>query len=799
MSAPGRPAAAGAVPERPHRPRRSAGRVRRTLARALLALFTLGVLGAAALFGLVARYAAELPSVETMRDYNPSLVTKVYAADGSVLGEFFVERRVIIPLSEIPPTLQAAFLAAEDASFFAHRGFDFRAVARAAVRNVLAGGVVQGASTITQQVARNMFLSSEVRFARKIKEAILAYRIEKHFTKEDILGLYLNHIYLGQGAYGVQAAALTYFGRTVDQLNLLECAVLAGLPKAPSAYSPAQHPERALKRAGYVLSRLVETGALTAEQAKAASNLPLRLQKGREAQRGAFFLEHVRRTIEKTYGTDMVHRGGLEVRTTLDPRLQAAAEDAVRAGLREVDKRRGWRGPAQRLGTDDPVKIEALIRGLDTWPAALAEGQIAPAVVREVSDRAATVRVGAGEGVLPVAEMRWVYGQGREERMKSPRQVLRAGDLLQVRVLAPGGPGVPARVALEQEPDLEGALLCQDVSTGAVLAMVGGFDFARNQYNRALQARRQPGSAFKPFIYAAALESGGWTPASIIEDSPIEFENRDDAAKVKVWRPSNFENDFYGPTRLRVALNHSRNIVTIKLMQAVGVKKVIGVAQRLGISSPLAPDLTLALGSSSVTLQELTTAYGAIAAGGVRHDPLTILSVKDRSGRVLEEHAPTATVVLSPDSAHVLTSMLQTVVSDGTGWKVKELGRPVAGKTGTTNDYVDAWFMGFTPDLVTGVWVGSDRRESLGWHETGSRAAIPIWLPYMAAAVEGRPASVFPVPPGVVFAKIDPERGVLAGPDNPGAVVEVFREGTVPTATAPRSPAREGDDNRFGL
>jgi len=773
--------------------------VRTVLVRVLLALFTIGVLVGAAMFGLVARYAAELPPVEVLRDYNPSLVTKVYGADGSVLGEFFVERRVIIPLSRIPKTLQDAFIAAEDAAFFEHHGLDFRAVLRATVRNVLAGGVVQGASTITQQVARNMFLSSERRLARKIKEAILAYRIEKHFTKQDILGLYLNHIYLGQGAYGVQAAALTYFGRPVDQLDLLESAVLAGLPKAPSAYSPAQHPERALKRAGYVLTRMTETGAITREQAKAASGLTLRLQKGGGAQRGAYFLEYVRRALEKTYGSDAVYRGGLEVRTTLDPRLQAAAEDAVRAGLREVDKRRGWRGPTKRLGTADATQIEGLIRTLDTWPVLLAAGDIVPAVVREVSEREASVRVGPGEGVLPVAEMRWVYGQGREARMKSPRQVLRAGDLLLVRVLASGGPGVRARVALEQDPDVEGALLCQDVHSGAVLAMVGGFDFTRNQFNRAVQARRQPGSAFKPFIYAAALESGTWTPASVIDDSPIEFANRVDSAKVKVWRPSNFDNEFYGPTRLREALNHSRNVVTIKLMQAVGVQKVIAAAQRMGVASPLTPDLTLALGSSSVTLQELTTAYGAIADGGVRHDPLTILSVKDRSGNMLEEHAPSAAEVLSRDSAHVLTSMLQTVVSDGTGRKVKELGRPVAGKTGTTNDFIDAWFMGFTPDLVTGVWVGLDRRESLGWQETGSRAAIPIWLSFMTAAVVERPAAVFPVPPGVVFAKIDPGHGLLASPESLDAVVEVFRAGTVPTAVAPRQPAREGDFYRFDL
>lgn len=775
------------------------GGLRRALVRLLLVLFTFAVLGAAAVLGLVARYAAELPPVESLRDYNPSLVTRVLAADGSVLGEFFIERRVVIPLARVPRQLQQAFLAAEDAAFFQHRGLDAKAVLRALLRNVLAGGVVQGGSTITQQVARNMFLSSERRLARKIKEAILAWRIEKHFTKEDILGLYLNHIYLGQGSYGVQAAALTYFGRPVDQLNLLECAVLAGLPKAPNAYSPAQHPERALKRAGYVLSRMAETGAITAEAARAAGKLPLRLQKGRAAQRGAFFLEHVRRTLERTYGSDAVHRGGLEVRTTLDPRLQAAAEAAVREGLREIDKRRGWRGPLQRLGTADAGKIEEAIRGLERWPSRLAAGDVVPAVVLEVGARAASLRVGPGEGALPLEQMRWVFGQGREERLTSPRQVLRAGDVLLVRVLVPGSDAAPARVALEQDPEVEGSLLCQDVRTGAVLAMVGGFDFARNQYNRALQARRQPGSAFKPFVYAAALESGSWTPASVIDDSPIEFENRDDAAKIRIWRPSNFEDKFFGPTRLRVALNHSRNVVTIKLLQAVGVQKAIAVAQRMGVASPLAQDLTLALGSSSVTLQELTTAYGAIADGGVRHDPLTILSVRDRSGRVLEENAPSATNVLGRDSAHVLTSMLQTVVSDGTGWKVKELGRPVAGKTGTTNDYVDAWFMGFTPDLVTGVWVGLDRRESLGWHETGSRAAIPIWLGFMTEAVAGRPVAVFPVPPEVVFAKVDPERGALASAETPDAVVEVFREGTVPTGVAPPRPSREGDFYRFDL
>jgi penicillin-binding protein 1A len=759
----------------------------RLLAWALLALFTLGVLGAAAVAGLFFRYAADLPSVEIMRDYNPSLITKVYAADGSVLGEFFVERRILVPLERIPKVLQQAFLAAEDAAFFEHRGLDPKAVLRAMGRNLLARGVVQGGSTITQQVARNMFLTSERRLARKMKEAILAYRIERHFTKQDILGLYLNHIYLGQGAYGVQAAALTYFGRPVEQLNLLECAVLAGLPKAPTSYSPLQHPDRALKRANYVLSRMAETGAITRDQAKSAPALPLRLNRDRTAQRGAFFLEQVRRTLEKTYGADTLYRGGLEVRTTLDPALQAAAEDALRAGLREVDKRRGWRGPLQRLGTKTPGQYEELIRGVTGWPERLEPGAVVPALVLSVVPRGAVVRVGPGEGFLPVQEMKWVYGQGREERMKAATQVLRPGDLLLVRVIeapAPAAPGAPppaALVGLDQDPEVEGALLCQDVHTGAVLAMVGGFDFARNQFNRALQARRQPGSAFKPFIYAAAIENG-WTPASVIVDSPIVFENPDQEAKVRVWKPENFEKEFFGPTRLRVALNHSRNVVTIKLLQQVGVQKVIGLAQRMGIASPLNPDLTLALGSSSVTLQELTAAFGGFASGGVRYAPLGILSVKDRAGKLLETHAPEGTPVLNPDTAYVLTSMLQTVVTDGTGWKVKELGRPVAGKTGTTNDYGDAWFMGFTPDLVTGVWVGLDKKESLGWHETGARAAIPVWLGFMSEAVKQRPASVFPVPPGVVFAKINPDSGQLAAPESAGAVFEVFRAGQVPAA-----------------
>jgi len=757
----------------------------RLLIWSVAGLFSVAVLGAAASAGFLLRFASELPPVDTLQSYNPSLVTKIYGADDTLLGEFFVERRILVPLQRIPDELKDAVLAVEDADFFLHRGFDLKAIARAFLKNIKAGGIVQGGSTITQQVARSMFLSPEKRLTRKIKEAILAYRIEQHFTKEDILGLYLNHIYLGHGSYGVQAASLTYFGKSVEEMNVLECAIVAGLPKAPNHYSPLRHPDRALGRAKHVIGRMVEEGYLTEEAAVAALEGPLHLSGEKKAVGlGPSFVEHVRRYIKETYGYEALYRGGLQVYTTLNPALQAAAEEAVRQGLHELDKRRGYRGPAAKLEEGQLDELEAYVESRENWPVALEKGKIYEGVVLEAGKGEASVRVGDLTGVLPLEEMRWVLGRGKEKKVTAVSRFLQPGDLVLVRILDEAeGEGQRRRLALEQRPEVEGALISLDVRTGAIQAMVGGYDFSESQFNRAIQSRRQPGSAFKPFVYAAAIEKG-YTPASILIDSPIVYENLEEEATVRMWKPENYEEHFFGPTRLRIALNHSRNVVTVKLLRDVGMSAVTDLARRMGITSPLTQDLTLALGSSGLTLKELTSALGTFANEGVYVRPFSIISITNRDGELIEEHHPEALRVLDRETAYIVTSMLQSVVSDGTGWRVKALGRPVAGKTGTTNDYIDAWFLGYSPELVTGVWAGLDKKESLGRHETGSRAAIPIWLRFMKQALEGRPATVFPVPPGVVFVKVDPKSGLLAGEDSPEGIFEVFPEGREPKETA---------------
>jgi penicillin-binding protein 1A len=642
-----------------------------------------------------------------------------------------------------------------------------------------------------------MFLSPEKRMTRKIKEAILAFRIEENFSKDDILGLYLNHIYLGHGAYGMQAAALTYFGKSVEELDLLECATLAGLPKAPNHYSPISNPERAMGRARHVISRMVDEGYVSAEEAARAIQGPLQLGGEKKAVGLApYLVENVRRYLQKTYGYEGLYQGGLQAYTTIDPTLQRVAEEAVRKGLRELDKRRGYRGPAARL-EQEMEDLDAHLEGRDDWPPLLESGRIYPGIVVEVKEKEAVVRSGPAEGILPLENMKWVLGRGREKKVKSVAAFLQPGDVIQVLVREVKGEGKHV-FALEQEPEVEGALICQDVRTGAVLAMVGGYDFSRSQFNRATQARRQPGSAFKPLVYAAALELGK-TPASIFIDSPIVYENREEEAKIRFWKPENYEEHFFGATRLRVALNHSRNVVTVKLLRDVGIREVTDLARRMGIRSPLAQDLTLALGSSGVTLQELTAAFGTFANQGVYLAPFSVVSVADREANILESHHPEALRVLDRETAYVMTSMLQTVVTDGTGWRVKALSRPIAGKTGTTNDYGDAWFLGYSPELVTGVWVGLDQRKNLGRHETGSRAAIPIWLHFMKAALAEKPATVFPIPPGIVFTKIDPATGKLAREDSTDAIFEVFREGAGPKEVARPEEPKATDFYRFDL
>ncbi len=761
--------------------------MKRFIKKLFVALIFLGLLagvcGTAALVGIFMGYAQKLPSVEDLKGYNPSLITRVYDVNDVLLTSFYIERREIVPLESIPVALQNAVIAVEDANFFTHRGIDPQGIMRAMMKNVMAGGIVQGGSTITQQVARAVFLSPEKKYTRKMKEAILAYRMEKLFTKDDILWLYLNHIYFGHGAYGVEAAARSYFGRHVSELTLVEFATLAGLPKAPNRYSPVRNPEAARLRLKLVLARMLEEGYVTPEEAREALDQDLDIRyRRREPSPAPYFVEHVRRYLEKQYGSDLLYRGGLHVYTTLDRELQEAAENSIVQGLRELDKRQGYRGPEDTVGLSIPGALEAFIQNRGDWPASVEEDGTYPGVVMEVKEKEALLRMASGQGILPLKNMLWVYGRAAGREPKAIDEVLSPGDIISARVVGTGEEG-SLELALEQEPLVEGALMSIDLNNGNVMSMVGGYDFSRSEFNRAVQSRRQPGSAFKPLIYAAAVEQG-YTPADIIIDSPIVWENKEEEAKIKKWKPENYEERFYGRTLLRTALARSRNVSTIKLLKKIGVRPVIDLAARLGVESPLAEDLSLALGSSGVTLQELTGAYAVFSTRGVYTPPVFIRYITDHWGNLMEVHQPRPRRVMEAEDAYIVNSMLQSVIQEGTGWRIKALKRPAGGKTGTTNEFIDAWFMGFTPQMATGVWVGFDDEKTLGKSETGSRAAAPIWLSFMQEAVRGRPVEVFQIPPGIIFAKIDTESGLLASPKSREVTFECFVEGTEPRETA---------------
>lgn len=704
----------------------------------------------------------ELPDVASLLNYRPPIVTTVWSRDGVLMAEFAEERRRVVDAAGLPDVIVRAFLAAEDSQFYSHEGLNWRGILRAALANLREGRVVQGGSTITQQVAKSLLLSPERSFRRKIREAVLALRIERNLSKEQILHLYLNQIYLGHGAYGVESAAETYFGTAAQKLSLAQAALLAGLPQAPSRYDPFQHPERALDRRTYVLQRMAEEGWISQEAAAAAGGEPLDLARtpSRYLSVSPHFSEHIRRMIEAVYGTAAVQRDGLRVTTTMDSRLQAAARDALRRGLEAVDRRSGYRGPVSR---GDAAAASAAERA--ELPRA---GRRALAVVRAVSDEGAVVAAGGLEVPLPRAELAWALSaNGR------PQDLLRSGDVILCDFGSGEGGGIVA--ALAQEPEVEGALVCLDVRTGEVLALVGGYDFARSQFNRAVQAQRQPGSAIKPLIYAAAIERG-FTPATLIYDTPIVYDSPDLDEK---WKPQNFSERFYGATTLREALVHSRNVVTVKVLRDLGVSYAVTFLKRLGISSPLNADLSLALGASTVSVVELTDVYAAFAAGGVRREPAFLLRTEDRDGGVLQEFRPgEGTAALRPETAYVLTHMMQAVIQEGTGREARGLGRPAAGKTGTTNENRDAWFLGFTPDLVAGVWVGYDDGRSLAKAETGGKAAAPIWLEFMRKAVAGRPPSDFPVPEGIEFARVDSATGRLAGSGSGQSFTAAFLRGT---------------------
>ncbi len=748
------------------------------------------VLGAAATAGVFLYLSKGLPKISSLTDYHPSVITTVYSDDNQKIAEFYKERRVVVPLDRIPKQLQQAFIAAEDSRFYKHRGIDLFSIVRAFFKNLEAGTIVQGGSTITQQVTKSFLLTPERSYERKIKEAILAYRIDKSFSKEDILYLYLNQIYLGHGAYGVQAASENYFGKSVDELDLAECAILAGLPQAPSRYSPFHYPERARQRQIYVLNRMEAEGFITNEEASEAINKILDIQPRRNwyLEKVPVYTEDIRRYVEKKYGADALYTQGLKVYAAVNVGMQKVARDEIQKGLKALDRRQGYRGPLETL---DPDEIESFSIELAKEKALqpLAPGIQAKGVVIDVDDKAGkvTVRIGDERGVINIKDMRWarkpnIALTSAQARLRRPSQALSVGDVILVEAKEKDPESEIWKLDLDQVPEVQAALVCIEAGTGLVKTMLGGRDFLQSQFNRAVQSRRQPGSAFKPVIYAAALDKG-YTPASMIIDSPIVFK---DEEHDFTWKPKNYGKKFYGPTLMREALAKSRNVVTIKILQDIGIDYVIDYTRKLGIESELSRDLSIALGSSGVSLLEIVQAYSIFANQGFAVQPAFITKIEDRHGNILEEMSPVRRKVIDASTAYIMTSLMEGVVKFGTGQRVRALGRPVAGKTGTTNNLYDAWFVGYTPRFITGVWVGYDRERPLGRGETGSRAASPIWLGYMKRVLEKEPVRVFQVPEGIVFAKIDAKTGKLPIPESNKTIFECFKEGTAPTEYTPK-------------
>ncbi len=747
----------------------------------LLVLGVLTVLVVGSAVGAFWYLSQDLPALDSLQEYQPSLVSRVYSDDRQVIGQYYIERRLLTPLADIPQSLTQAVIAVEDARFFEHPGLDLIGILRATLTNLRRGGRVEGASTITQQLARSLFLSPERTFVRKFKELILAYKIEVILSKEQILEMYLNQIYFGQGAYGVAAASQTYFGKDPGALNLAESALLAGLPKSPNNYSPYKYPERAKKRQEHVLARMEEGGFVTAaEQQEAAAQL-LSFRRPGSEQIAPYFIENARQHLVAKYGETMVYKGGLEVFTTLNTEMQKAAERAIHNGLHQLDKRQGWRGPL------DHKEITTLIDKAASPPVATPqEGDLLQGVVTKVGKDHVLVLAGSTEGRLAFDDMAWARRRlkGRDLTkdvtvLPSTKQVLKPGDVIEVAVKKVGRDGVQFR--LEQTPVVEGALVAIDPRTGAIRAMVGGYDFGRSEYNRAVIAHRQAGSAFKPLIYATALNQGS-SPSTVVVDAPVVYEEVD---SEKIWKPDNYEKRFFGVISLREALIHSRNLATVRLLEKVGIRPVVEFSKSIGITSPLNQDLSLALGSSSVGLLELTSAYGVFANQGIRLDPYSIATVQDANGHALEQTLFEPRQALSKETAYLITNMLEDVIQRGTGQSAKSLGRPIAGKTGTTNDYTDAWFIGYTPNLAVGVWVGFDDIRTLGETESGAHAALPIWIEFMTEALKKVQVMPFEIPDDIQFVRVDPSTGLLAADQGDRAVVELFSKGTEPTQSAP--------------
>ena len=779
------------------------------------------IAGAGGVLFIFHNYGRGLPEYRQLADYEPPVMTRVYGGDGRLLAEYATEKRIFVPIKATPKRVIQSFLAAEDKNFYIHPGVDVLSVIRAAltnVRNIGSSNRPVGASTITQQVAKNFLLTNEVSWKRKIKEAILAFRIERALSKDRILELYLNEIYLGFGSYGVAAAALNYFDKSMDELTIDEAAFLAALPKAPNNYHPVKKPKAAKARRDWVIGRLLVGGLITPAEAELAAARPLQVRQrsATEYIRADYFAEEVRRQLDNRYGEEKLYKGGLSVRTTLDPRLQAIADTVLREGLETYDRRHGWRGPVARLpeGTRLDVKIEWR-RALAKIPPVKGVGSHLLAVVIGLRPDDALIGFGDGaSGRIPLAEMKWarpwMENQKRGPKVTSPADVLVPGDVIVVDPVNANAKGVayPAgSYGLRQLPDVDGSIVALDPHTGRILAMSGGYSYERSQFNRVTQAMRQPGSAFKPFVYLAALDHG-YTPSTLILDAPFVI---DQGPGLPKWRPANYTKKFYGPSTMRLGLEKSRNLMTVRLAQTIGMEAISEYAQRFGIVDFLPEKLAMALGSGETTLLRITTAYAMLVNGGKRITPTLIDRIQDRHGETIFRHdrrncvscratiwtrqetpaiADTRKPVTKPGSAYQVVSMLKGVVERGTGRRIRAVGKPLAGKTGTTNADKDTWFIGFSPDLAVGVFVGFDTPKTLGRRETGSSVAAPLFRDFMAAALEKKKAIPFRIPPGIRLVRVNAATGELARAGDKKVIYEAFKPGTVPTG---RTEVLEGE------
>ncbi len=703
----------------------------RLIGNVVFVLLLVVTAAAGAACGLLLIYSSDLPQITALEQFRPATITQLYDDQDRVIGQFALQRRVIDKYEDFPKVLRDALISTEDKEFESHWGVDPWRVAGAAYRDLTSDSRAQGASTLTMQLARNLFLSPDRNFRRKIQEVMLSIQIERRFTKPQIFTLYANQIYLGHGVYGFEAGANYYFSKRAKDLTLEEAAVLAGLPKAPNAYSPINNPERSLRRRNLVINAMLEDGKITAEEAERAKNSPLVTHvQGDNNNFAPNFVEEIRQYLEKKYGTDEVHEAGLRVYTSLNLEMQRAAQQAVLDGLATYEHRHGWKGNLLNVVANGETL--ASYRHVD-WDSEIHPGSYVHALVTDVAPQYAIVKFGGYQAQLGPAEIKWT-------RRPSAQDFLTRGDLVYVKVEELNG--AQSRVSLEQESGVQGALLALDNSSGDIKAMVGGRDFEQSKFNRATQAMRQVGSSFKPYIYTAAIDEG-MTPDDTVLDAPISFPSGQGP-----YTPHNYDGKFEGVITFRHALAESRNIPALKVTERVGgIRTVIEYARKFGITAPLPAYLPVALGAADITLFEQTAAFTTFPNDGVRVTPRYIRKVTDYDGRVLEENYPEVKDVVSPRTARIMVGMLREVVLHGTGYAASKLNHPLGGKTGTTNDFTDAWFVGFSPSITCGVWVGFDEKKTLGNKETGAVAALPIWMDFMRVALQGRESEDFAAPP----------------------------------------------------